>query len=86
MRVQDQGSGIDPANIDRVFDPFFTTKEPGQGTGLGLPLVFNIVKDHDGHIDISSPDSGGTLVRLRFPIVDIDASMDSSVQVEATQS
>jgi len=70
VRVQDHGSGIDPANIERVFDPFFTTKDPGEGTGLGLPLVYNIVKEHDGYIDISSPDTGGTLVRLRFPVVD----------------
>jgi signal transduction histidine kinase len=86
VKVRDQGSGIDPANMDRVFDPFFTTKEPGQGTGLGLPLVYNIVKDHDGHIDISSPDTGGTVVRLRFPLVDIDKSGRApSAQTEAIQ-
>lgn len=68
IRVQDRGPGIDPDNIERVFDPFFTTKEPGEGTGLGLPLVYNIVKEHDGYIDISSPDTGGALVRIRFPV------------------
>lgn len=64
--VQDRGAGIDPDNIEKVFDPFFTTKEPGEGTGLGLPLVYNIVKDHEGYIDIASPETGGTLVRIRF--------------------
>ena len=67
--VRDHGSGIAPGNIERVFDPFFTTKEPGEGTGLGLPLVYNIVKEHDGYIDIDSPDSGGTVVRMWFPPV-----------------
>jgi signal transduction histidine kinase len=71
VRVQDHGSGIDPANIERVFDPFFTTKEPGEGTGLGLPLAYNIVREHDGHINISSPETGGTLVRIRFPAMDM---------------
>jgi len=69
--VEDQGTGIDSANIDRVFDPFFTTKEPGEGTGLGLPLVYNIVKEHEGTIDINSPPGGGTIVRMRFPVVNV---------------
>lgn len=64
IRVQDEGHGIDPANMDRVFDPFFTTKEPGEGTGLGLPLVYNIVKEHGGYINIISPPGGGTVVRM----------------------
>lgn len=44
----------------------YVLKEPGQGTGLGLPLVYTFVKDHDGYTDITSPDTGGTLVRMRF--------------------
>lgn len=67
VTVRDQGTGIAPANIERVFDPFFTTKEPGEGTGLGLPLVYNIVREHDGYIEINCPDTGGTTVRMRFP-------------------
>lgn len=67
VRVLDHGQGIAPANIERVFDPFFTTKDPGEGTGLGLPLVYNIVKEHEGQVDIGSTRSGGTVVRMRFP-------------------
>ncbi len=71
ITVTDEGVGI-PASIqDRVFDPFFTTKEAGEGTGLGLSLVFSIVEDLHGEIDIISPvnkvKGTGTEVILRFP-------------------
>ena len=63
--------GIQPLIRDRIFDPFFTTKEAGKGTGLGLSLVFSIVEDLSGDIDIISPidtDKGtGTQVVIRFP-------------------
>ena len=70
IAVIDQGIGIPQAIKDRVFDPFFTTKEAGEGTGLGLSLVFSIVEDLGGDIDIISPakeGAGGTRVLLRFP-------------------
>ena len=69
--ITDQGVGIPAAIRDRIFDPFFTTKEAGEGTGLGLSLVFSIVRDLNGDIDIISPvDTGkgtGTKVVIRFP-------------------
>ena len=70
IAIEDEGIGI-PVNIrDRIFDPFFTTKEAGKGTGLGLSLVFSIVEDLGGDIDIISPtntDRGsGTRVVIRF--------------------
>ena len=55
IAVSDDGVGIAPAIRDRIFDPFFTTKEAGEGTGLGLSLVFSIVEDMFGNIDIISP-------------------------------
>ena len=71
IEVTDQGMGIQPLIRDRIFDPFFTTKEAGKGTGLGLSLVFSIVEDLSGDIDIISPidtDKGtGTQVVIRFP-------------------
>jgi PAS domain S-box-containing protein len=74
VTVDDDGIGIPEAVRDRVFDPFFTTKEAGEGTGLGLSLVYSIVEDLHGNIDIISPtrrDSGrGTRVVLTFPVLD----------------
>ena len=55
LHVEDQGSGIDKAIMDRLFEPFFTTKEPGTGTGLGLALVYSIIEEHYGQITIDSP-------------------------------
>ena len=64
--VQDEGSGIEEKELNRVFDPFYTTKEPGVGTGLGLALSYNIVKEHGGHIDVNSVPNQGTTVRIRL--------------------
>ncbi len=77
IAVVDEGIGIPVAIKDRVFDPFFTTKEAGEGTGLGLSLVFSIVEDLGGDIDIISPaneDTGGTRVLLRFPCYHSDSA------------
>ena len=74
ISVTDFGIGIPNAIKSRVFDPFFTTKEAGEGTGLGLSLVFSIVEDLNGNIDIISPvdrtRGTGTQVLLRFPCYD----------------
>jgi len=71
IAITDEGIGIPAAIRDRIFDPFFTTKEVGEGTGLGLSLVFSIVEDLKGDIDIISPadkmTGKGTQVILRFP-------------------
>jgi PAS domain S-box-containing protein len=77
IAVLDEGIGIPLAIRDRVFDPFFTTKEAGEGTGLGLSLVFSIIEDLGGDIDIISPaneDTGGTRVLLRFPCYHSDSA------------
>jgi PAS domain S-box-containing protein len=55
VSVTDEGHGIPPDLIERILEPFFTTKEPGEGTGLGLAMVYSIVEDHSGHMDIVSP-------------------------------
>jgi PAS domain S-box-containing protein len=69
--VEDEGSGIPKAIMDRLFEPFFTTKDPGKGTGLGLALVYSIVEEHYGHITIDSPADAerqrGTRFRVTLP-------------------
>ncbi len=70
LDVQDSGVGIPEENRGKVFDPFFSTKAKGEGTGLGLTVVHGIVKAHDGWIDVSSPDEGGTTFSVFLPLAE----------------
>ncbi|ROR32103.1 ATP-binding protein [Inmirania thermothiophila] len=67
LEVADRGCGIPEDLHERIFEPFFTTKEPGQGTGLGLPLVYSIVRAHGGQIQLESRPGAGTRVRVTLP-------------------
>ena len=67
LEVLDTGSGIPPEHLHRVFEPFFTTKEVGQGTGMGLAMVYGIVQSHGGDIQVENRQAGGTRFRIRFP-------------------
>ncbi len=71
LSIEDQGSGISTANLEHLFEPFFTTKDPGQGTGLGLALVYSIIEEHHGEIHVDSPcdteNQRGTRFRIILP-------------------
>ena len=67
VEIEDDGPGIADDLIDKVFEPFLTTKGPGKGTGLGLNIVFNIIRGSGGHIDVRSK-PGSTVFRVRLPV------------------
>ncbi|MGM0593829.1 MAG: sensor histidine kinase [Pseudomonadota bacterium] len=68
IELADQGHGIPEEYLEKVFEPFFTTKEPGMGTGLGLPLVYSIIQEHSGSINLSSDSGNGTRFVIRLPL------------------
>ncbi|MGM0431362.1 MAG: PAS domain S-box protein [Spirochaetota bacterium] len=68
LEIADNGVGIEQERLNLVFEPFYTTKEIGDGTGLGLPLVYGIVSQNEGFIDIESTPGEGTRVSMYFPL------------------
>ncbi|MEO7097622.1 MAG: ATP-binding protein, partial [Polyangiales bacterium] len=69
LEVADSGPGVADADRQKIFEPFFTTKPDGKGTGLGLPIVRNIVDQHGGEITVNRSDLGGAAFRVILPIV-----------------
>lgn len=70
ITVQDDGAGIAPEVLPHIFEPFFTTKEVGKGTGLGLAMVYGVIKQNAGHLEVTSDVGKGTEFRLYFKRVD----------------
>lgn len=91
IKVADTGSGMEPEIIEHIYEPFFTTKEVGKGSGLGLPTVFGIVKQHGGAILCDSRKDEGTTFRIYLPaleysIPDDDHSDQFEIQPEGTET
>jgi CheY-like chemotaxis protein len=76
LMVKDTGTGIAPANLDRIFDPYFTTKGAGKGTGMGLAVAYGIIKSHGGHIKVYSELGKGATFEVLFPRIESEAISD----------
>ncbi len=82
--TKDTGSGIAPEDISKIFEPYFSKKKMGQsGSGLGLSVVYGIVKDHNGYYDISSEVGKGTEFRLYFPWLATEEKVGSDAELKS---
>ena len=68
--VSDTGRGIEPDHLEKIFDPFFTTRDVGGGTGLGLPIVYNILKSWNGTVTVKSEPGTGSTFSLYIPVLE----------------
>ncbi|WP_434456670.1 PAS domain S-box protein [Stutzerimonas urumqiensis] len=84
VSVTDTGTGMTPQTVERAFDPFFTTKPVGQGTGLGLSMIYGFAQQSEGHARIYSEVGQGTTVKLYLPRA--HAEVEPDAPSEASQS
>ena len=86
LSVQDTGTGMKKEVMERIFDPFYTTKQQGQGTGLGLSMVYGLVQEMGGHIEVVSEVGQGTTFTVFLPLSDKEPGKKASGSLEDVSS
>jgi len=86
LSVADNGCGIPEAQLEHLFEPFFTTKEQGEGTGLGLAMVYGAVKSHHGFVEVESVSGRGSTFHIYLPLLVVQQTETIVAQPQASIS